>query len=221
VSIIGFYFFTSLLHETGWPRKQGLFRRLVVDTTVVDVTIDQMITWGASLGAGRPALALQIIANMFRNRNWDGDDAPQIEVVINSCRKPRDEAPHASPQEYVQPVRYAKHFGATISAKRLLKKSEWTLAWEQYVLEALIWGLADPNRFAVWYADKAQRHASKLGLYQRSGLAVDAMPALGEFFDECEQIVRGYEREVGSLPKIPAKLLSDARALGINVNETG
>ena len=94
-------------------------------------------------------------------------------------------------------------------------------AWEQYVLEALIWGLADPKRFAVWYADKAQRHAAKLGLYQRSGLAVDAMPALGEFFDECEQIVRKYEREVGTLPSIPAKLLSDARALGISVNETG
>ena len=46
VSIIGFYFVSSLLHETGWPRKQGLFRRLVVDTTVVDLTIDEMITLG-------------------------------------------------------------------------------------------------------------------------------------------------------------------------------
>ncbi len=43
--IIGFHFFASLLHETGWPRKQGLFRRLVVDTTIVDLIIDQMITW--------------------------------------------------------------------------------------------------------------------------------------------------------------------------------
>ena len=219
--LTGFYFFTGLLRETGWPRKQGLFKRLVVDTTVVDLIVDQMITWGASLGAGRPALSLQIIANMFRNRNWDGDDAPQIEGVINSCRKPRDEAPHASPQEYVQPVRYAVHFGATIGAKKLLEESKMRLAWEQYVLEALIWGLADPKRFAAWYADKAQSHASKLGLYQRSGLDVDAMPALDELFGESERIVRNYEREVGSLPRIPAKLLSDASALGINVNETG
>lgn len=221
MSIFGLYFVGSLLHEMGWPRKQGLFRRLVVDTTVADLTIDQMITWAASLGAGRPALALQIIADMFRDRNWDSDDAPQIDGVIKGSRGSRDKVPHASPLEYVQPVRYAKHFGATISAKRLFTKSEMLSALEQYVLEALIWGLADPKRFAVWYADEAQRHASKLSLYQRSGLAADAMPALGEFFDACEQIVRNYEREVGPLPKIPAKLLSDARALGINVNEAG
>ena len=221
MSLFGCYFFTSLLHEMGWPRKQGLFRRAAIDTTVADLAIDQMVNWAASLGAGRPALALQIIAEMFRDRNWDGDDAPQIDGVIKGSRESRDKVPHASPLEYVQPVRLAKHFGAVISPKRLLQNSEMLIALEQYVLEAMIWGLADPKRFAVWYADAAQRHASKLGLYQSSGLAVDAMPALGEFFDVSEQIVRNYERDVAPLPIIPAKLLSDARALGVNVNEAG
>lgn len=44
MSIIGFHFFGSLLHETGWPRKQGLFRHQVFDRTIVELTIDQMIT---------------------------------------------------------------------------------------------------------------------------------------------------------------------------------
>jgi hypothetical protein len=62
MAIFGFYFVSGLLREAGWPRKQGLFRRDVLDTTILDSAIDQMVDWAASLGAGRPALALQIVA---------------------------------------------------------------------------------------------------------------------------------------------------------------
>ncbi len=58
MSLFGFYFVTSLLREMGWPRKQGLFRRVAIDSTVADGAIDQMVNWAASLGAGRPPASL-------------------------------------------------------------------------------------------------------------------------------------------------------------------
>jgi len=218
VSIFGYYFVGSLLREAGWPRKQGLFKRLSYDTTIADAAIDQMVDWAASLGAGRPALALQIITEMFRDRNWDGDDAPQIDTFISGARESWDKAPNAATREIVRPFRLASAFGALISPKNF-QDARVRVALEQNVLEAVLWGLANPDQFTMWYAEAAQRHESSLGFMQSSGLAVDTLPALGEFLDQSEQIVRNYERDMGPLPTIPAKLLSDARALGIKVNE--
>lgn len=218
MSIFGYYFVESLLREAGWPRKQGLFKGEAYDTTIADAAIDQMVDWAASLGAGRPALALQIIAEMFRDRNWDSDNAPQIDTFISGTRESWNNAPNSAPQEIVRPIRLASAFGAVISLKDF-QDARMRVALEQNVLEAVLWGLANPDRFTMWYADAAQRHESSLGLMQSSGLAVDKLPALDEFFDQSEEIVRNYERDVGPLPTIPGKLLSDARALGIKVNE--
>ncbi len=218
MSIFGYYFVESLLCEAGWPRKQGLFKRLAYDTTIADAAIDQMVDWAASVGAGRPALALQIITEMFRDRNWDGDDAPQIDTFISGARESWDKMPNAAPREIVRSFRLASGFGAVISPKDF-QDARVRVALEQKVLEALLWGLANPDRFRMWYADARKRHESSLGLMQSSGLAVDTLRALSEFLEQSEQIVRNYERDVGPLPTIPAKLLSDARVLGIKVNE--
>jgi hypothetical protein len=47
---------------------------------------------------------------------------------------------------------------------------------------------------------------------------VEALPDLTEFFQQSEEIVRNYEREVSSLPAIPERLLSDVREIGILFN---
>lgn len=138
MSILGFYYVGSLLREMGWPRKQGLFRTEAYDTAIVDAAIDQMVDWAASLGAGRPAVALRIIAEMFRDRDWDAQGAPDIEVFINGSRKSWDEQPKAAPREIIKPVRLAGAFGASISHKNL-QDSRLRTALEQYVLESLLW----------------------------------------------------------------------------------
>lgn len=137
MSIFGYYFVGSLLREAGWPRKQGLFRGEAYDTTIADAAIDQMVDWAASLGAGRPTIALQMIAEMFRDRNWDGDDAPQIKTFIDGVRESWNGAPNAAPREIVQPMRLGSTFGSSISAKNF-QDARLRVALEQNVLEALL-----------------------------------------------------------------------------------
>lgn len=218
MSIFGYYFVKSLLRAAGWPRKQGLFKREGYDTAIMDAAIDQMVDWAASLGAGRPSLALRIIAEMFRDRNWESDGAPQIRSFIGAARESWDSAPNAAPRQVVQPIRLAKAFGASISTKDF-QDARLRVALEQNVLEALLWGLANPDRFATWYAGAAQRLQSSLNHMRSSGLAIDALPSMAEFFDQSEEIIRNYERDIAPLPTIPEKLLSDARALGLNVGD--
>lgn len=216
MSILGFHFVSSLLREAGWPRKRGMFKGDGIDTIITDAAIDQMVDWAAALGAGRPSLALQIIAEMFRDRDWDSDDAPQITTFISVARKTWDNAPKAAPREVVQPIRLAKAFGRSISTKDF-QHANVRMALEQIVLDALLWGLANPDRFETWYADAAQRDQSSLELKRSSGLDVVALPVLDDFFQQSEEIVRNYERDIGPMPSIPHRLLSDARAVGVKV----
>lgn len=218
MSIFGFCFVGSLLREAGWPRKQGMFKGEVYDTAIVDTVIDQMVDWAAALGAGRPRLALQVIAEMFRDRDWGGDDAPEIKTFVDSAQDTWNSSASVAPREVVQPVRLAKSFGKSIDLKAF-KDARLQVALEQYFLGALLWGLSNPDRFAAWYASTAKHQESSLPIMRKSGLAVDALPALPQFFEDSEEILRDYEREMGSLPSIPQKLLSDARLLGWKVDD--
>jgi hypothetical protein len=44
-----------------------------------------------------------------------------------------------------------------------------------------------------------------------SGLELDPLPSLAQFFQHSEELLRGYEREIGQLPPITPKLRADAR----------
>jgi len=219
MSIFGYYFVSSLLREAGWPSKQGVFRGEAYDTTIADAAIDQMVDWAASLGAGRTGIALQIIAEIFRDRDWEGEGAPRIETFITGARESWDRMPKAALRQIVQPIRLASAFGTSITPQNF-QDSRLQTALEQNVLEALLWGLANPDRFAMWYAGAAQRQQSSLDVMRKAGLATGPLPALPEFFDQSEAVVRNYEREVGTLPEIPKKLLFDARALGVKVADS-
>jgi hypothetical protein len=50
MSMFGLYFVRSLMHEAGWPRKQGLLRAEVFNTLIADQAVEQMIDWAAALG---------------------------------------------------------------------------------------------------------------------------------------------------------------------------
>lgn len=209
MSIFGFYFVSSMLRETGWPRKQGMLGREVIDTSIADAIAEQMTEWTAGLGAGRPALALQMIAEMFRDRDWAGDNAPQVKSFIEGAQWTDDHPPKPSFQ--------LKTFGKTISAKDFNDKRLIT-GFEQSALESLLWGLGKPQRFAAWFNAKARQQAELLPAAQKAGLKIDgALPDLSQWFQFSEDILRDYERNVGALPPIPAKLLADARALGVQV----
>lgn len=213
MSIVGFYFVSGLLREAGWPRKQGILKREVIDTAVLDSAMDQMIVWSAALGAGRPKLALQIIAHITRDKDWEGEDAPNIKMIIDGSREAWDKQADAAPSAIIQPTRFAKHFGTAMALKDY-SEARTGLMIEQHCLEALLWGLANAERFRSWYVSYTEHIKQQYPLMKDAALAVDSPPELPQFLEQSEDILRGYERELSPLPPIPPKLLADARAIG-------
>ncbi len=93
---MGFYYIIGLLHHLGWPKRRGLFNsEAIINSIILDSAIDQMIDWSASIGACRPNTALQIIATMFDEEDWNSKHS-LITLRISSflsVRKEPKEAP--------------------------------------------------------------------------------------------------------------------------------
>jgi hypothetical protein len=217
MSIFAFYFATQLLREAGWPRKLGRFKGVGYDALIAENAYAQSIDWGAALGAGRPRIGVQMIAEMLRDKDWEGDDAPDVKVFVEGSEEVW--AKSASPQAVVQspPIWKGR---STISVeeftdRRLLPMMDQPLLW------ALIWGLSNPDRFEAWYSSEIANYASNLPLARKAGLEVDdELRSLPHFYEDSEHIVRDYERDVGPLPPIPPRLLADAERLGWRVGES-
>ena len=183
---------------------------------MVDLIFEQSIDWGASLGAGRPYISLGMIAEMFRDRDWDGDDPPNVKVFVEGRRE--DEAqwgPWQSANSPQEAVPSKVQFGTGMSALNHEQFLQLKGATEPYLFNALLWGLDNPDRFEAWYGAQSADYESKLPLMRKAGLEIDdELPSLSESFENGEQVVRDYERDIGPLPSsIPARLLADAETL--------
>lgn len=106
--------------------------------------------------------------------------------------------------------------GPTVDAKALTDE-RLRLGLEQWFLEGVLWGVGNPKACETWYQAHTEHQMKNLEFMQQAGLAVDAPPHLQQFLADSEELVRSYERNVGSLAAIPERLRADARALGRDV----
>lgn len=235
MSIFGFYFVTGLMQEAGWPRRKGLFNSTaVIDTIILDAVIDQMIDWAAGLGAGRPTLALQTIAEMHRDRDWNSDERPDIKVFIEGVRTENENWRATSaiaPHDVVQPTRFAGADAHRQAVEGIMKNgSKWkgpTMdvkdfketrpLLEHFFQEGVLWGLVNAEAFETWYQAHHEDQIQRLPLMRQADLAVGELPNLPQFLADSEEILRNYERDVCQLPAVPESLLADARTLGVRL----
>lgn len=201
----------------GWPRRRSLFNsEAVVNSLILDLAIEQMIDWSASIGACRPKLALQVIASMLRDTDWESKEALNLSEEINTLKKQwAERGDRNNPREAIKPVKFSKH--SNLISMKQLKDKEIQHALEVYCYESLIWGLVNSDDFKTYYSAKEKRQREKLPEYEKVGLAVDYIPTLDQILNEGEEILKGYEKKVRPLLPIPQKLLNDTLSLGIKV----
>ncbi len=217
MSMFGFYFVSNLLNQAGWPRKKWFFGGSYCDTLIVDTSIDQMLGWSASLAAGLPESSLRIIAEMHRDKDWEGTNPPDITIFIEGAQREWDKHLDGSPTEVIQPKRLSNMYGKSIPAK-LLADRKIIAGLEELCHDTIMWGLGNPARVKKWYERHRQAMNAKLTNMKRAGLQVDTPPGWDDWIEECASILSDYEREIQPLPQIPRKLRQDAKKVGVVLN---
>jgi hypothetical protein len=211
MSTFALYFVERVLREAGWPRGLGLFRGKGYDAAVVDAALAESIDWASGLGAARPALSLQMIAEMFRDEDWEGKHAPDLRALVEGNSE-SSWGRAMSPREAVQPPRFVE-FGTTVGLEEL-QHPEFRTGAERLLFMALLWGMSYPDRFEAWYRTEAAFHVRIVLLASKPGVLMRQLPRMREFVESGEQIVHQYARDVGPLSAIPEQLRSDADVLG-------
>jgi len=211
MSMFGFYHVVCVLRHAGWPRKLGFLKGDGYDTLIADQAIIQMLNWGAGLGAGRPDRSVQILAEIFKN-SQEGDMGALMLSGMEACQASWNASPDGGPSQIAKAPQLAKAFGKTMTVKDFqderLRKS-----LEILFIEVLLWGLANPQRFATWYQADQAATESRREFYQKAGLEIGTPPTLSEFFENCDAILVDYESDIGVLPLAPAQLTSAVQGL--------
>jgi hypothetical protein len=216
----GTFFIDGILGSAKWPRKQGITGKMVVDTTILDVSIDQMVDWAAGIGAGRPKLTVQILGSLYNDYDWDGANAPNIEMLVKSLNEEFAKrnidlditAPHDILEPY-QPYHFKEKFSKPLPYK-ILREHEIREMIEKAFVVALLYGFNHPVEFKNWYKNYLEESKVKRPTYEKIGMEIDDLPDLEEYLSNAEDIINLYVQESDtSLPTPHPKLLAAARRI--------
>jgi len=206
------YFLYGLLRSANWPRRVGMIaKKEVVDPRVVDTARVGLAELGVGLGAGSPALAARLLADIFRDRDWNtqplSELLPEMDpsaLVASQPAKLPWQALVQTPMAQEPDVTKEEYMPWDLLADRSFRLDlYYTLA------RGLMWGILHPNEANAAYEGHARGLRQRLPMIRHAGLVLDpgfSPPTLPEWIDGHETIVLAYEKERRRLVALPAAL---------------
>ena len=216
MAIYGTYFTSNMLRQMKWPRKQGLMGKPVYDTMLVNMTLKQMVDWAAGIGAGNPKLATQILAELYSDRDWDADDAPNLQMfvddLINGLIEKGINPVAVPPNEFLDTLQFGDKFKSLPA--NCFSDREIRAAIEQSFVNGILYGLSCPKMFEAWYELHLEDFNNNRELYERMELGVDRLPSLEEFYRDGKDIIDLYMQEMGkSFSEVPSGLTTAVKQI--------
>ena len=199
------FFVFGMLKSMKWPRKVGLLKKHdVVDPMVVEVLCVQLAELGVTLGAGRPAVAAQLLADLFRERDWAEKPLSELLGVLDPSQRVDANSTNL-PWESISTLR----FKPASMPWELLANREFrgSVAW--LCAEGLVWGLLHPSEAVNAINQHNARVNARVPEYRRAGLALDpgfVAPSAEGAFATAEEMVTAYQEECRRLVPLPVAL---------------
>lgn len=206
------FFVNGMLRAENWPREIGRFKKKwVVDAQIVDSMCFQLAQLGVTLGATRPRLALQLLADIFRTRDWEKKPLSALLVDLDPSAR-ISAAPAQKPWHSIVTLRLAE-YGASMGEQLI----PWELlAHENYRAElsiscaaGLVWGLIHPSEATEAIDRESARLNQDLPRWKQAGLAVDPgyeVPNVWQAGINAEDMLTSYQVECRPLIPLPSAL---------------
>ncbi len=213
------FWFIFLLNRMGWPRTKGLFfRKKVISPVVLWGGLVSLVRVGIALGALRPKIAVSLLADVLRNRDWSQRPATELwaqldpsEQIAKSLDKHPEEviAGDESPLDLSNnsPENSEETLKGVIDWKIILTDSFYAY-YHMIFVRGLIWGLSHPEEAVDRHEEQRQKQLKILPEMLSYGLDVHSPETLEGFADAIEESVNAFQDEVRSFVKVPQELLS-------------
>ena len=188
------------LNARGQVERRGILRRKYVNPVAADIRIVEGLKVLIGLGAGRPAVAVALIADTFSGNSWtDESTAELIEGLERAHEIARSVGTHTDlsanafwsadaywgnwsrPSSYLSWSRLFDDRLGMIRAMAACRATYWGLTDEYQAEEFLIEDINRPH--------KRLRHKS-----------------LDHFYEWCDSVVNEFNEAIGPLPLIPPQL---------------
>lgn len=209
------YFLFGFLNTAGWPRTIGILRRRkVVSHAVVCGAITELVRIAIALGAKKPNIAIKLLANIFRKRNWSQQSAKEMwakydpsEQVSNQPDKPPEEIIANFPMtvpDFTNPEEVQRD----LIAWENVSQEAFSAHYHVVFCQGLIWGLSHPDEASAHYETQRQQFLENLPDMLQAGLAVRPPETFEEFANIMEESVNEFQNEIHPFGEIPQELLS-------------
>lgn len=206
------FLFFGMLREANWPRKTGTFKKTeAVDPRFVDFLMVRVAEMSVTLGAGSPKLAAQLLADIFRDRDWE--DQPLGDLLHDLDPSPRvAAAPGQRPWNSIVTLRLAQQPDITkpeLMPWEVLTRPQFLVQLQITCAQGLIWGLLHPEEGLAAIAKQNATLNERLPIFKNAGLKIDdqfSVPAVADAIANIEQFIDAYQQEQRPLIPLPAAL---------------
>lgn len=209
-SFAQWYIIAEQLPRMGWPKPMGLFRKLKVDTGLLDVLVEQAIQISVGLGAGRPQLGTAVLADIFPNNSWTKGSTADLLFSLKEGELKVNRNPGLPPWKAFYTDYRAAPSGKDIAWENLGDPAI-AVVWDQTCAWGIYWGLNHAEDMPKVFTQARFDYEQTAGEAIPHGLGVSAQfpwSSLEHFYETCEEMVRGFEAAEQPLPEIPGALLA-------------
>ena len=201
-------FIYSGLKDLGQPRPKGIFRRPHVDSLVCDAVVMHGLQLIVGLGAGRPEIAIRMLADTFEGNSWTKESTAGLMRTLQEAENIVATYSQMSPWDamwhqhrlasFSKDWRWSELFNDGIGMIRAMAASR-----------AAYWGLTNEHRMpAIFDREKLsyQKRALEANQY---GLGIsNAYPfeSLEQFYQSCDTFIHAFNMAMPPFGDIPSHL---------------
>lgn len=203
------WYVAEQLRQMGWPKSQGVFRKVsYVDTRVLDVVVEQAIQVSIGLGAGRPQLGIAVLADAFGNNPWTKESTDKLLQGLKEGEHEIESNRELPPWKAL----YAKHRVALHGNEipwQQLGETVYVSVRAMVSARGIFWGLTHERDMPTVFAKAKAGYERTAAEAIPHGLAVSAQfpwNSLEHFYETCEDLVRDFESARPPLREVPSAL---------------
>ena len=204
---LDWYILTGL-NAMGWPKPKGIFRRPHVDSLVADMVVELGLQVIVGLGAGRPEVAVALLADTFAGNPWTEESTTDLIRRLGNAEDIVENHPEVAPWKALWLEHRFAHF-ATDWRWSALFDDRVGIVRASAASHAAYWGLTNEHLMqAIFEREKLNYERNTLEANQYSLGVSNTFPfeSLEQFYESCDNFVHAFNLALPPFGSIPARL---------------